>query len=274
MNVNFRSFLRLAFMLGLPLSLTTTLAAQSETLNGVYGFVLNASYTNPSNQGGAAMLGLADFNKSGGVSGSYTLELGSGGSGPLQTLTGTFTGTYTLTSGSGSMTVTLSDGTSLTIAILLTDKGSGLELIATNSSGDFDLSQSVVSGIGGIAGEAVLNNSFSGQLIYSPQITKANVLMSFKSGGRMIFLFAPYVEPGQSPQNFTFSGTYTEGSRGEGIITLAATQTQGVQTFLFVATEEGVLLMQLNRSGNGVAFGVAPLLAVATQVEGLTIPGR
>src|SRR5277367_1972110 len=101
-----RSISRTVFVSVLLLSSLGALAAQTVAPSGAFGFLLNTSYTDPTNQGGAAILGLMSFDGSGNVKGSYTLEYGSGGVLPVETIPGTFAGTYSSNpDGAGSITI-------------------------------------------------------------------------------------------------------------------------------------------------------------------------
>jgi hypothetical protein len=74
----------LAFVLLLTVTLICSLAylapgsvaAQSAPLSGSYGFLINASYADPSNNYGFALLGVMNFDGVGNITGSYTSEAG------------------------------------------------------------------------------------------------------------------------------------------------------------------------------------------------------
>jgi hypothetical protein len=101
MKVRALAFSRLVSVLVIALTPMSAFGAQVKPLSGAFGFLLNASFDNPSNQGGLAILGLMNFDGAGSVSGPYSLELGSGGAGNV-TLSitfvssgpGVFTGTF------------------------------------------------------------------------------------------------------------------------------------------------------------------------------------
>jgi len=267
MKFQARSFRRLASMLGLLLALLSALGAQTVQPNGSFGFLLSTSFSNPSNQGGAAILGLMNFDGAGHVRGPYTLEFGSGPQ-VVQTINGTFTGTYSSTpDGTGSVTISLDNGVSLTHAMVISDNGHRLDLVATSCSGGFDLSTTVVAGVGVHAkglvlkSVAALKGAYGGQLAFSPQPSKSNFVASFDGAGNVTFS-AAFVGVGPNAISDTYPGTYTVNFNGTGTITLAPTANQSTQTFLFVMTNEGgpgLLLMQINRLGDGVSFGSARL---------------
>jgi hypothetical protein len=67
---------------------------------------------------------------------------------------------------------------------------------------------------------------------------------------------------GQPAQPFSFSqtGTYATNTDGTGRLTLAEIPgVSNAQTYAFVSTDNGsgLMLMQLDRAGNGVTFGTA-----------------
>jgi hypothetical protein len=76
-----RSFPRLLSVLILTLTLRAV-SAQSMSPSGSFGLLINASYSDLSNNNGFVVLAVANFDGAGSVSGSYTVELGSS---PTQT---------------------------------------------------------------------------------------------------------------------------------------------------------------------------------------------
>jgi len=240
------------------------LAAQSAVPSGFFGFSLTTSFTDPTNQGGAAILGLMNFEGAGKLRGPFTLEYGSGGPLPATTITGTFAGTYSVNpNGTSSIKVTLSNGIKLGLALVIDDGGHGLELIATSCSGaaGIDLSASVLSGFGveakGYTSKslAALEGSYGGQFTYSPEPFRLIGVASFDGAGN-VTVSTTGVGSGPSVQSGSFTGAYTVSPNATGTITLAATPTQGVQTFVFVITDAGgpgLLVLQNNMIGNGVA---------------------
>lgn len=267
MRVQARSFSRLAYVWGLLLMLLSALGAQTVQPSGPFGFLVSTSYSDPTNQAGAAIQGVMNFDGTGNVRGPYTLEYGSSPV-PVQTITGNFTGTYSSNpDGTGSITINLDNGDSLTLAMVISDGGHGLDLVATSCSGGFDLSTSVVSGVGvhakgRVSGSvAALKGSYGGQFSFSPQANRFNIVANFDGAGN-VTLSGTFVGVGPGVGSDTYPGTYGVNSNGTGKIILAATPTQSTQTFVFVMTNEGgpgLLLLQINRLGDGVAFGRARL---------------
>ncbi len=243
--------------------------AQTVLPSGYFGFLLSTSFTDSTNQGGAALLGLMNFDGAGNVKGSFTLEYGSGGPLPAETINGTFTGTYSSTNGAGNIALTLSSGISLALDMVIADSGHGLELVATSCSGavGIDLSTSVLSGIGAQSkggtslSVGALQGSYGAQFTFSPQASREVSVASFDGAGN-VTLSGTFVGTGPSVSSATYPGTYTVKRNATGTITLAPQPGQSAQTFVFVITDEGghgLLLLQTNRSGDGVAFGTARL---------------
>src|SRR5579859_5987413 len=138
-----RSFPRLVSALLLTLTLFCSLAdAQSNSLSGSFGFLLNHT-------GGLAVLGVMNFDGAGNVTGSYT---GRSNGGHPQSPPGTFTGTYSSMPNGvgvkpGSVTIALDIGVTLSLDMVITDGGQGLQLVVTNAGGGLDLAGSVFSGV-------------------------------------------------------------------------------------------------------------------------------
>src|SRR5579862_256755 len=269
MEFRARTISRLARMSAFLLLSVGAVTAQKILPSGPFGFLLGTSFTDSTNQGGAAILGLMTFDGAGNVKGSFTLEYGSGGPLPATTITGTFTGTYSSTNGAGSIALTLSTGISLALDMVIGDGGHGLQLVATSCSGavGIDLSASVLSGIGaqskGTSSGSVnaLLGSYGGQLTYSPQAASQVIVATFNGAGN-VTMAGTFVGTGPSVGSATYTGTYTVKRNATGTITLAAQGGQGAQTFVFVMTNEGghgLVWLQTNRAGNGVAFGTARL---------------
>jgi hypothetical protein len=261
-----QSMSALASLPVLVLTLMSPLAAQSVPPTGTFGFLLTTSFSNPDNQGGAAILGKMNFDGAGRVSGPYTLEFGSGGPGPVQTINGRFSGSYSSNAdGSGSVTIHLDNGTTLTLAMVIADAGHGLEFIVTSCSGGIDLAVSVAGGFAMHAkatvpgAAAALNGTYGGQFSFSPQPSRFNTLVSFDGAGNTT-MATTFVSVGPSVSTDVYPGAYTVNTNGTGTITLFAVPNQGPQTFSFVITDEGgpgLLLLQTDRLGNGVSFGSA-----------------
>lgn len=269
MNSHTRSISHLASASLLLLLAVGALSAQTISPSGSFGFLLGTSFADSTNQGGAAILGLMNFDGSGNVKGPFTLEYGSGGPLPVETITGTFKGTYSSNpDGTGSIAMSLSNGVSLTLAMVSASSGHGLQLVATSCAGGaIDLSVSVFSGVAvrakgfTLKSLAALQGSYGSQSTLSPQPSRSINVLSFDGAGNITFSIT-FVGSGPSVFTATYTGTYTVSLNATGSIALAATTDQGPQTFVFVITDEGgpgLLYLQTNRSGNGVLFGTAQL---------------
>jgi hypothetical protein len=266
MKFHARSISCLASVSVLLLLSMGALTAQTILPIGSFGFLLSTSFTDPTNQGGAAILGVMNFDGTGIVRGPFTLEYGSGGPLPATTIRGTFAGTYSSnTDGTGSITIAISNGVNMTFDMVIADVGHSLELIATSCSGSvgIDLSASVLSGVGMHAKQppAVLKGSYGGQFTYSPQPSRGINVATFDGAGN-VTMSITFVGTGPTEGSGTYTGTYTVKANATGTLTLAAVPGQAAQTFVFVITNEdgpGLLLLQTNRRGNGVALGTARL---------------
>lgn len=247
---------------------------------GAYGFVMNATFTDTASEGGVALVGLAHFDGAGNVSGPFDLETGSGGAGLKESVQGTFAGTYTTDGSTGTLSVTFNNGTAdfLTVSLemIIDNGGHDLQFVVTGCSPDCDFSKTVMTGVGQAAANGFSpkpkNNKSAASLTgtYGSQFTKsspspASALTAWTFdglGGVSAAIF--FVSPGVSPSvsTGTFSGTYTVNSDGTGTITLAPQGAQkSPQTFAFVITHNGsgILMLQTNRAGDGVFYGIAEL---------------
>ena len=129
-----RSISSLLFVLALALSFRPA-AAQIAAPNGSFGFLINAAFNDTTDNNGAAILGVMNFDGAGNVSGTYTFQIGAPAGQTPQTLTGTFTGTNTANSdGTGSVSIALDMGVTFTFAMVMIDGGQGMQLVATGSS--------------------------------------------------------------------------------------------------------------------------------------------
>jgi hypothetical protein len=254
-----RSFLRLLSVLVLALTLRTV-SAQSMSPSGSFGLLINASYSDPSNENGLAILGVINFDGAGNVTGSYTVEQGSSPTNSSQPVTGAFTGTYSSNSdGTGTLTTTADNGTAFTFAMVSTDGGQGLQFVATNCP--CDMSTTTFRGIARAAYTGSLNaSSYGFQATNSPTPAASLGVLSFDGAGNvsMSVTFVGLSGASGQPNVFTgtSTGTYSSNPDGSGAITI--TMANGnMQTYVFVITDggSGLLLLQTNRSGNGVSFG-------------------
>ena len=277
MNDHTRMFPRLVSVLVLTLTLIGSYAyltpenrlravsAQSTSLSGSFGFLINESYSDPSNQNGFAILGVINFDGAGKVAGSYTAEAGSSPQQSSQPITGTLTGTYSSNpDGSGSVTIILDVGATVTFAMVITDGGQGLQLVATNCSGGCTIGgTTMVSGVARAAYAGPVKGSYGYQFTNSPIPAGIVGVASFDGAGNVAssLTFVGLSGAGGQPSLFsgTQTGTYSINPDGSGAFTVSGQS--GTQTYAFVMTDggSGVLLLQTNRAGNGVSFGTARL---------------
>src|SRR5215469_16191615 len=176
---------RLALILGFALATAGTVAAQVAPPVGPYGFVLNATFTDASTQGGAAMLGLMTFDGAGNVSGPYQLELGSGGANAPQSISGKFSGTYSMNPvvppnpvGSGTISLALDIGVNLALDMLIDNRGRTIQLALTGCTGPIcDLTGTVVAGVAEIEFTGLphpIHQGFLDGSTYGLQTTKSS----------------------------------------------------------------------------------------------------
>jgi hypothetical protein len=264
-----QSFSRLAFILVLALVVAGTVAAQDTPPVGPYGFVLNATFSDPSMHGGLAMLGLMNFDGAGNVSGHYDLEVGSGGVEQQGSVTGGFTGTYSSNpDGTGTISITLDIGVNAIFAMVIDNRGRSLELALTSCIGPLcDLSGSVFSGVAEIeftglvhpVHEGFLNGSYGLQLTKSSPTPATSLDVWTFDGAGNVCMSGTFVGPGPSVMSGgTRCGTYSVNRDGTGSIFLPPLQpgNRG-QTWVFVIANghSGLLVLQTNRAGDGVLFG-------------------
>lgn len=263
MKDHLRSFLRLLSALVLTLALRTV-SAQSMPPSGSFGFLLNATFSDPSNESGLAILGVINFDGAGNVSGSYTTEQGSSPTHTSQPVTGTFTGTYSGNAdGTGSLTTTADNGTTFTFAMVTTDGGQGLQFVATSCP--CDMSTTTVSGVARAVYTGSLNaSSYGFQATNSPTPAASLGVLRFDGTGNvsMSVTFVGLTGASGQPNLFTgtSAGTYSSNPDGSGALTF--TMANGnMQTYVFVMTDggSGILFLQTNRAGNGVSFGTGRL---------------
>jgi hypothetical protein len=252
---------RLASVLVLTLTLLTAVSAQSMSPSGAFGFLINASYNDPSNETGLAILGVMDFDGAGNVKGSYTFEVGSSAKQSSQPLTGTLTGTYSSNpDGTGSVTITSDIGITLTFAMVITDGGQGLQLLATNCSGGCSIGgTTTIAGVARAAYVSPLKGSYGFLFNLSPQPAGNIGVASFDGAGNaamsLTFVGLSGTDGQPSVITGTQAGTYSVNPDGTG------TMQFGNQTYAIVVTDggSGLLLLQTNRAGDGVSFGTARL---------------
>ena len=274
MKVQSRSLLGLAQLAAFSLACSLSqLSAQTMPPSGSFGFLISSTYANPTPNNGWAALGLMNFDGAGNISGTYNAQF-AGGPPPVMSATGSLTGSYSSNpDGTGTVTVALDAGISLTFAMVMADQGNGLQLVATGCSGSrCDLSGTLISGFARTAYTGGSpNGSYGGQFNITPNAAVSLDVLSFDGAGNVTFS-GTFIGSGQSqgggPVNQsqifvgTQSGTYTINPDGSGLITLAPANPGGNgQTHAIVMADGGstILVMQTNRSGDGVSFGAARL---------------
>jgi len=268
--------------LGFALATAGTVAAQVAPPVGPYGFVLNATFTNTSTQGGAAMLGLMNFDGAGNVSGPYQLELGSGGANAPQSISGHFTGTYSSNpvppypDGSGTITLALDVGVNLTLTTLIDNRGRTIQLALTGCTGPIcDLTGTVVAGIAEIEFTGLPHPIHLGFLngIYGVQTTKSSPIPATSiqvwnfDGAGNVTLTGTFVGAGPVVgQPETLYGTYSVSvdpdGNGTGIVTIPPQNgSPGTHQWMFVISEghSGLLVLQMHRAGDGVMYGTGKI---------------
>lgn len=268
MKAHTRIFSRLASALVLTLTLIYAVFAQSTSPSGSFGYLINATYRDPSQTNGSALLGVMNFDGAGNVTGSYTSEPDTQ---PEHTNAGTLTGTYSSNpDGTGSLTIKLDTGTILTFAMVTTDGGQGLQLVATDCSGGCgiggaNLAQAAFSGIARAAYTGAPNGSYGFLGAQSPNAAASVGVASFDGAGNLTFSLTYAAPGGSSPQPSIFTGTqtgtYSMNPDGSGAFDLVASSSDNAKTYVFVITDggSGLLYLQTRRSGTGVSFGTGRL---------------
>jgi len=268
-----RSFSRLVSMLVLTLTLTCAGFAQSTSLSGSFGFLVNESYFMRPNNNGTAILGVMNFDGAGNVTGGFTFQTGALRDRPVQTIAGTLTGTYSSKpDGSGSVTVVFDAGITFTYAMAIADGGQSLQLVMTNclfGSNGCNFFSTVNSGIARVAKAAALNGSYAFQFNNIPNPTGTIGVMKFDGAGNVAMSFtaiAPGKDDmsGQAPiSSGTLTGTYSNNPDGSGTFSFKAASDQAAgPAFAFVITDGGSQLLLLRTDNNAafdVSFGTARL---------------
>jgi hypothetical protein len=263
-----RSLSQLASLLVLTFTLLRAVSAQSTSPSGSYGYLLTASYSDPTQTNGSALLGVMNFDGAGNVTGSYTSEPDTQ---PAHTNAGAFTGTYSSNPDhTGSITIKLDTGTSLTFAMVIADGGQGLQLVATDCSGGCgvggaNLAQAAFSGTARAAYTGAPNGAYGFLGAQSPNVAASVGVATFDGAGN-VTMSLTYVAPGgSSPQPFLLSGTrtgtYSLNPDGSGTMNFPASGNGNAQTWVFVITDggSGLQFLQTRRSGDGVSFGTGRL---------------
>lgn len=261
-----------------PQNRLLAVAAQSTLPNGSYGFLINSSFSStafsPSSfPAGLAILGVMNLDGAGNVTGPYTYEVDTNNAKVPHTTTGAFTGTYSSNpDGSFTVTIALDNGINLTLAMVVSDSGQALNFVATNfqfpaASCGCTTAGILLTGIGRPAPGGSLNGTYAYQLYIWPNTTSSLGLASFDGAGN-VTLSVTFVGAadgnGQpsTPFTGTMTGTYSTNPDGTGSINFPAVPgVSNTQNFVFVITDNGarVILMQIDRAGNGVQIGTGQL---------------
>ena len=266
-----RLFSHLAALLILALAMAGSAAAQTPPV-GPYGFVVNATFSDPSLHGGVAMLGLMNFDGAGNVSGTYDLEFGSGGVEQKASITGSLTGTYSSNpDGTGMIFLTLDIGVNAAFAMVIDNRGRTLEMVLTSCAGPIcDLSGSVFSGVAEIEFTGLVHPIHQGFLngSYGLQFTKSSPtpftqieVWTFDGAGN-VCTSGTGVGPGPNVQTGTRCVAYSLNPDGTGTIFLPLQPGALIgQTWVFVIANghSGLLVLQTNRAGDGVNYGTGRL---------------
>ena len=261
------------FTVAMLIVLSEAAFAQSASPNGTYGFLINSSFslTSP-NPTGLAVLGVMNFDGAGTVTGPYTYEVDANRPQAAKTTTGTFVGTYSSNpDGTGSMTMNLDSGITVKLAMVTGEAGHSLQLVATDfqfppTNCACNVARVVITGIARAAPAGSLNGSYSYALNNSPNVNASVGVATFDGAGNLsnslTFVGASDGNgQAQAPFGLNQPGTYIINSDGTGTITLPAVPDSNRQTYAFVTTDNGagMLLLQTDRAGSGVASGIARL---------------
>lgn len=233
-------------------------SAQTMAPAGSFGFLVNASYDDPSSNNGLALRGVMNFDGAGNVTGSYTSESGATDTQAAQTNTASFTGTYSSNpDGTGSLTITNDSGTSLTFAMVIADGGQGLLLAMTNLGGGGSASHTAISGVARAAYVGgPMKGSYAAELTNTPAPAGTALGVLTFDGAGNVTLSATFVGGGESStqpsvQTKTYMGTYTSNPDGSGAINLG-------NPAPFVITDGGSgALVLLTNQASGVTSGIA-----------------
>jgi hypothetical protein len=266
-----RAFYHFASMLLLTLAMAGTVTSQTLP-SGPFGFVMNSTFSDPATQGGAAMLGLMNFNGSGQVNGSYTFEEGSVGNGSPATFPGTFTGTYSSSpDGTGTVSIMLSNPQDVSLSLAMVTDNNGLQLVVTGCTGSIcNLGAAVMSGVGSSGSttpvtQKSLNGSYGEQDTKVSPTPETNVgVLTFDGDGNVLHS-TTVITPGPVLVSTTLLGTYSVNTDGTGAITYPpqSGSPEG-ETSVFVKNgKSGLFVLQTNRTGNGVLYGIGELQVAA-----------
>ena len=231
-----RSFPRLVSVLVLTLTLICTVAAQSTSPSGSYGFVVNAFQIDSNGANGGAVLGVINFDGAGNATGTATLKPRDTNAQNTQPVPTTFTGTYSSNpDGTGSVKLAFDVGFGATFAMVTTDGGQGIQLVSTDCS---NCGANVPLQLQGtsLSGALPMGLFFQGAMGTIP-ISLSNVTKS--NGGPTSLVWAADLATGsgmaQCPDGST--GNWTASVR---TVTLAVTNGSGN----FLASADGIVCGQ------------------------------
>ncbi len=245
----------------LAFTLLSGLASAQSSLSGSFGFLLSASYPDPSSNSGLALLGIMNFDGAGNVTGSALAVAGATPGQAAQNTPSMLTGTYsTSPDNTGSIILNLAPGETVTLAAVITDGGQGIQLAATNCT--FPCGRTLLSGVARVAYAGALQGTYGFQLYNSPQSAGAFLgVIGFDGSGNATASSTITSDGGSSGEpsvaKGSLTGTYSSNPDGTGTITypvqpgLAAALSEA-----FVITDggSGILLLMTNFPA-GVPFG-------------------
>lgn len=237
--------------------------------SGSFGFLLNATFSEPANNSGFGFIGVMTFDGAGNVSGPLTAEFGADGSKPARTLTGTFTGNYfSYPNGTGGVTISvLGVAFEISLNMVITDGGQGMQLVATNCSGNCNLGGTLVTGVARTASPGTLQGNYGFVLDNTPIPSGTLGSMSFDGAGNVSLTYTS-VGVGSDVGNVvapppvsgeTLTGTYTVNPDGSGTMSLVSPTGVPQGSFAFVMTDggAGMLLMLTDGTDTNVTYGTA-----------------
>lgn len=110
-----------------------SLSGQTTPLSGSYGFVAGVAQIDSAGANGGAVVGLANFDGAGNVTGNAIVQPRSLNPDNVKSLPTTFRGPYSLNpDGTGTMTLNFDVGFSVTLAIVISDGGKGFQMLETD----------------------------------------------------------------------------------------------------------------------------------------------
>jgi hypothetical protein len=233
-------------------------SAQVTSPKGPYGILVN-QWKDPNSNNVSALLGVLNFDGAGDVTGSYTLVSKN------PTATGTLTGTYSGNQdGSNTVNLTFDVGGTITAAMVVTDGGTGLQLLVTG--GSLPKPGQVLSGTGRI--QSALGTMPAGTYGYlSNQWPDANNpptgtfgVFNLDGAGNLTGSYTLVGVNTGPPISGTFMGNYSVNPDGTGSATynldVGITSKAAI---VVVDGGAGILLLQTSSSsgGNSVTSGIA-----------------